>query len=488
MNFRDMIIRRKVRLFAILWLCCFVAQAQAIHNSSANQPVLHGKHLSETNHQVLMRISGEFKHENAEKRRLVEEFAISNKIQIRKEFSDGKVMELVHIENGHPWYYSTNNSSAAATTKANQFWQGGRLELNLDGSTLPPIGIWDAGAVLADHQEFNNNGTSRIVQQDMASSVSTHATHVAGTLAAGGTNTKAKGMAFNARINAYDWTNDNAEMAAAAANGMLISSHSYGFTYGWNGDKWYGNAAISATEDYRFGFYSSYSREWDDIAYNAPYYLIVKSAGNDRGDKGPENAEYPVDGNSDGFDCIGTDAVGKNILTVGAVSQVANYNNPSDVVLYSSSSWGPADDGRIKPDIVGKGVLVYSSSSTSAAAYATMNGTSMATPNVAGTLALVQEYYMQLNGTPMRAATLKALAIHTADEAGPAPGPDYMFGWGLVNGESAARLILKNKESGISIQELTLLNGGSYQLEVISNGNEPLKATIAWTDPAGKAS
>lgn len=487
MNFRDMIIRRKVCLFAILWLCCYIAPAQAIHNSPANQPSLHGKYLSETNRQVLTHISGVLKHENTEKRRQVEEFAVSNKIQIRKEFSDGKVLELVHVENGHPWYYSTNNSSAAATTKANQFWQGGRLELNLDGSTLPPIGIWDAGAVLADHQEFLSNGTSRIVQQDKAASVSTHATHVAGTLAAGGINSKAKGMAFNARINAYDWTNDNAEMAAAAASGMLISSHSYGYTYGWNGDKWYGNAAISTTEDYRFGFYSSYTREWDNIAYNAPHYLIVKSAGNDRGDKGPENAEYPADGNSDGFDCIGTDAVGKNILTVGAVSQVANYNNPSDVVLYSSSSWGPADDGRIKPDIVGKGVLVYSSSSTSAAAYATMNGTSMATPNVAGTLALVQEYYMQLNGTPMRAATLKALAIHTADEAGPAPGPDYMFGWGLVNGESAARLILKNKESGISIQELTLLNGGSYQLEVISNGNEPLKATIAWTDPAGKA-
>lgn len=487
MNFRDMIIRRKVCLSAILWLCCFVVPARAIQNGSANQMPNHGKHLSETNRQELLRISGDLKHENMEKRRLVEEFAASNKVQIRKEFSDGKVIELVRVENGHPWYYSTNNSSAAATTKANQFWQGGRLALNLDGSTLPPIGIWDAGAVLADHQEFISNGTSRVVQQDKVTSVSTHATHVAGTLAAGGTNNKAKGMAFNARINAYDWTNDNAEMAEAAANGMLISSHSYGYTYGWNGDKWFGNAAISTREDYRFGFYSSYTREWDDIAYKAPYYLIVKSAGNDRGDKGPENAEYPADGNSDGFDCIGTDAIGKNILTVGAVSQVANYNNPSDVVLYSSSSWGPADDGRIKPDIVGKGVLVYSSSAISASAYATMNGTSMATPNVAGTLALVQEYYMQLNGSPMRASTLKALAIHTADEAGPAPGPDYMFGWGLVNGEKAAQIIRKSKENGISIQELSLTNGGSYQLQVISDGKEPLKATIAWTDPAGKA-
>ncbi len=38
----------------------------------------------------------------------------------------------------------------------------------------------------------------------------------------------------------------------------------------------------------------------------------------------------------------------------------------------------------------------------------------------------------------MKAATLKALAIHTADEAGPNEGPDYQFGWGLFNALSAA--------------------------------------------------
>ncbi len=46
------------------------------------------------------------------------------------------------------------------------------------------------------------------------------------------------------------------------------------------------------------------------------------------------------------------------------------------------------------------------------------------TPATAGSLTLLQEYYAQLHaGSFMRSATLKALVIHTADEAGPAPGP-----------------------------------------------------------------
>ena len=88
-------------------------------------------------------------------------------------------------------------------------------------------------------------------------------------------------------------------MAAAAANGLLISKHSYGWITGWYqnpdmGTYWYGNQFIDNFEDANFGRYDDHARHWDEIAYNAPYYLICKSAGNDRGDFSSGNIMFVI--------------------------------------------------------------------------------------------------------------------------------------------------------------------------------------------------
>jgi hypothetical protein len=457
---------------------------------------------TQTNVAELNRVSNSYQLSYQLNKSLADSTARLQNMPIRFTTSFGVTYELVRIDGNIPIYYATENSGAAVTSGATQFYSGGLLGLALYGSGYSKLGEWDGGAVLTSHQEFG----SRVTQGDSPSSTSDHATHVAGTMVASGVDADAKGMAYGANLEAYDWNSDDAEMAAAAALGMEISNHSYssvtGWAYGsWSGSDawhWFGDTTISETEDYRFGLYTSSSQSWDNIAYNAPYYLIVKSAGNDRGDTYSgahyiynngwilSNSARNTDGGSDGFDCIPSKGIAKNILTVGAAYQVTDYQSNSDVTISTFSGYGPADDGRIKPDIVAKGVSVYSAGSASTTTYTTKNGTSMSSPSVAGTLVLLQELYGNTHASAsMKSATLKGLVLHTADEAGNNPGPDYRFGWGLINAEEAARVIIRDTTSGMNvIDERTLKNDSVYTREITVSGNEPLVVSICWTDPA----
>ena len=85
----------------------------------------------------------------------------------------------------------------------------------------------------------------------------------------------------------------------------------------------------------------------------------------------------------------------------------------------------------------------------------------------------------------MRSATLRGLAIHTADEAGSAIGPDYKFGWGLLNAERAAVLI-SNDNVDAMIKENTLNQTASYTFNFEPNdATKCISGTICWTDPTG---
>jgi Subtilase family/Secretion system C-terminal sorting domain/CUB domain len=383
--------------------------------------------------------------------------------KITKKLPNGGISELVRVdENGNPIYYSTENAGAAITTRANRLNSGGSLGLNLDGQNMN-IGIWDGGKVRATHVLL----AGRVTQVDNASVLSSHATHVSGTMMGNGTtNLLAKGMASQANLRAYDWDSDTSEVTAAAANGLLISNHSYG-----NDPD---NVPIS-----RWGKYDADAKAFDKIMFNAPFYLFVNSAGNSR------NGGYN-DG-KEGYDLLSGKSTSKNGMIVAAVNQVTNYVSASSVIMSNFSSWGPTDDGRIKPDICGKGVNLRSSVSSSDTAYDIYSGTSMSSPNVAGTLLLLQQHYNNVKGSYMRSATLRGLALHTADEAGSDPGPDYRFGWGLLNAEKAANLIT-NEGVQSTIKEKTLIEGESYSFNVNPySSSQQMQASICWTDPAGNS-
>jgi hypothetical protein len=466
-----------------------------------------------TNQAALQKASQQLAAEHLVMERILTQTALQKGWPLTLRNKKGRLAYLRGIDSrGLPYYVSTaDNIISAATIRTNTLWQGGSTGLNLSGSSAimkGKIAVWDEGLVRPTHVEL----VGRVTQVDGSSTLSDHSTHVSGTMIAAGVNPVAKGMSYGAQLlNCYDFNNDESEMSAAAGKGLLISSHSYADIAGWYFDdaqnRWEFWGAPGDTVDIKFGLYDQDAQIWDSIAYNAPFYMIAKAGGNNRGETGPAvgqpywrmnssgvfvNSGNRPAGISDnaGYNTIATYGCSKNILTLGAVNPIpGGYTQPSDVVLADFSSLGPSGDGRIKPDVVADGVNVLSSISTSDNAYDIFSGTSMATPATAGSAFLLQEYYQQLHsGTFMYSSTLKGLLIHTADEAGSAPGPDYSFGWGLINMQRAAGVITadKNDQSQRVIQS-TLDNGvnATQSYTIIASGKTPVVATLCWTDPPG---
>ncbi|HWR83388.1 MAG TPA: S8 family serine peptidase, partial [Candidatus Deferrimicrobium sp.] len=427
----------------------------------------------------------------------------SNAPSQRRLNEDPNIQLMFISERGFPMYYQTHNLIAAISVSTDDVWPGGSggLALNGSGTSLGRLAVWDAGGIRLTHQEL----AGRVAQIDSPSALHYHSTHVAGTMIASGVFAPAKGMSHAATLAAYDWDFDLSEMAAAAASGLNVSNHSYGFITGWyyTGTEWYwyGDISVSTTEEYRFGFYTAEAHDLDQIAYDAPFYSIVRSAGNDRDDVGPgtggthwvwddtawilsSDSRNP-DADPAGYDCLPDGTVAKNILTVGAVNDIAGgYANPAGVVMSSFSSWGPSDDGRIKPDVVANGVGLTSSDVDADNDYTSLSGTSMSSPGVAGSLnLLVRHYEATHSGATPRAATAKAMIVQTADEAGSYTGPDYRFGWGLMNTLKAAKLVSADSLSPGRIVEEALSNGEADTFLIASDGLVPIRVTLAWTDP-----
>ena len=401
-------------------------------------------------------------------------YALANNIPIRKYNDDGSFDELQRIVlDGTLLYYSLHNVNAAISTRANFLNSGGGLGLTVDGNGMTAH-VWDGGPIRPTHEAYDGpGGTNRATINDgntVLDGNSFHAQHVSGTIMASGQpDASSKGMAWQGMALTHDWNNDLSEATTEAALGMLISNHSYGYNATTIPDAW-------------FGQYGSDARDWDILMYNSPYYLQIKSAGND-GSNNTANAA-PLDGQS-AYDKLNGDACAKNNLVI-ANGQDASVNATTgeliSVVRNAGSSEGPTDDYRIKPDIMANGTSLRSTLETSNSAYGNLTGTSMSAPNTTGTLLLLQEHYNDVNGNFMKAATLKGLALHTADDVAPT-GPDAQTGWGQLNAKKAAETISAVPSSAV-ISELNLGQGGTYQVTIQADGINPLIASISWTDPA----
>ena len=349
---------------------------------------------------------------------------------------------------------------------------------DLDGSGQI-VAVADSG-IDEDHGDF---GTRIIGNVDVIGDGSTadahsgHGTHVACTVLGDGSRGGYAGVAPEAELYFQAMENDNnGNFQWSSINNMLNTAYN-------NGARTHTNSWGSESSS-EWGVYTSSSEDVDDRArYYDQFYsgreglTILFAAGND----GP------------GSDTIGSPATAKNLLAVGN-SQNRYTGAPNSIM--DGSSRGPVDDGRIKPDVIAPGGYVRSCKAQEATDtggatwtstwYMEYTGTSMATPNAAGTAALIREYITEVAQRPEpQGALVKALMILGARDVGVRDIPNNDEGWGRIDLKGT---LAPNNGRGIWVDDRSILsstgNSKSYSFNVTTPG-QPFKAVIAWSDERG---
>jgi hypothetical protein len=314
---------------------------------------------------------------------------------------------------------------------------------------------------------------------------------------------------------------------------------------------WTWSGLENEKEDRAFGQYGGVSADFDRIAHSQPDWTMVVSAGNalsplldphnaakavselKESEKyagkyvfdfsgehrlancsGPKSSKpHPSNRhNGNGFDSILPGAAAaKNVITVGAMADppfekafdatIGEYRHldRSFVETTNFSSWGPVDDGRVKPDVIANGEAVLATAIPERCAgmpckpadavgpgddsnYVQMSGTSMAVPVVTGTLALLNQLSRQKrSGRNLRSDEAKALLIHTALSPKGVDGPTYQVGWGAIQAELAGRLLISDG-SGQSLQMIRVQKDKETELKFRRAGLDTARMTLVWLD------
>jgi len=349
---------------------------------------------------------------------------------------------------------------------------------SLNGTGIDVL-VFDAGRVRS-HGDF----TGRLVAGDSAS-FSDHATHVAGTVGgsgAGSTNTLARGMAPACRLISFgfQWGGGSGFLytdpgdlqgdytSAINLHGADIANNSIGNNTESNGlpCDWQGNYGVTDV------LIDSIVRG----SLGAPF-RVFWAAGNERtGNRCDEAAPYQD------YRSLAPPACAKNHICVGAT-------NANDDSMTSFSSWGPTDDGRMRPDFCAPGCQSNGdlgvTSTWNIGDYASLCGTSMAAPTATGCAALLlQDFRAQFPGlSDPRNSTLKVLFAHTAVDI-LTPGPDYRSGYGSLRIQPAVDLMRAG-----DFFEGEVSQGGTpgFAVVIVSPGTPQLKITLAWDDAPGTA-
>lgn len=126
---------------------------------------------------------------------------------------------------------------------------------------------------------------------------------------------------------------------------------------------------------------------------------------------------------------VGSPGAAEKAITVAAMQDLAE----GGFGLASFSSRGPTRDNRIKPDIGAPGVNIMAPRANSGNQYVSYSGTSMATPFVSGTVALMLDANPNLTVQQVR-DILQSTAVPWGPE-----GKDVDYGWGRLDGYAAVK-------------------------------------------------
>ena len=405
--------------------------------------------------------------------------------------------DVLWVEEG-PEPLSTTNDGARTTMGGNTI---NAAPYNLDGTGVRAF-VFDGGTVRATHETFNTGGPSRVTVIDAQAS-SDHPTHVAGTVGGDGAPTsaggRARGMAPDTTIISAGYQQSGGTMLfwdnagdIQADYALARNTHNADLANNSIGS----NTANNGYPCSREGDYGVSSNLLDGIvrgdnaAVNGPM-ITIWANGNERSGGSPRGRC------GTNYLTTAPPSCAKNPIHVGAL-------NSDGSAMTSFSSWGPCDDGRLKPIVSGSGcetgrvtgeTAIFSSFNTTNTAYGLFCGTSMSTPATTGVVAMLIEDWRArgFGGATARPlpALVKSMLIQTARDLG-LDGPDYHVGYGLVDAKALIDLLragtgtLGSGTTNWGTDSAT--NGSSDSFSVtVPAGTGELKASLAWDDAAAAA-